>query len=196
MFGDFCNQLLYLSNPTEIIDEIASKSAFTKIPPLKINCRNTKNIVLFNHNSTGCELQISPQGMMTGESVEHFFPRKNKVADKVDEIVSSLIFKGIPLDKITVLSKKSIDNSQVLLSDKALNWKEQGLLHTTVHSYKGLENSFIVLAEFDELETDYSTSLLYVGISRARLKLYVVFDKNVEESYNKLLDKRFKEMMS
>ncbi|MBO0329746.1 nuclease-related domain-containing DEAD/DEAH box helicase [[Muricauda] lutisoli] len=196
MFGDFCNQLIYRSNPAEIIDQVASKSAFTKIPPLKVNCRNTKNIVLFNHNSTGCELQISPEGMMTGERVEHFFPRKNKVEEKVDEIISSLISKGIPLYKITVLSKKRIDNSQVLVSDKALKWKEQGLLHTTVHSYKGLENSFIVLAEFDELDTDYSTSLLYIGISRARLKLYVVFDKDVEESYNKLLDKRFKEMMS
>jgi len=196
MFGDFCNQLLYQSNPAEIIDQVASKSAFTKIPPLKVNCRNTKNIVLFNHNSTGCELQISPQGMMTGEPVEHFFPRKNKVADKVDEIISSLVSNGIPLEKITVLSKKSIENSQILRSEQALKWKEQGLLHTTVHSYKGLENSFIVIAEFDELDTDYSTSLLYVGISRARLKLYVVFDKDIEESYNKLLDKRFKEMMS
>lgn len=196
MFGDFCNQLLYQSNPSEIIDQVASKSAFTKIPPLNVNCRNTKNIVLFNHNSTGCELQMSPEGMMTGDRVEHFFPRKNKVAEKVDEIISSLIAKGIPLDKITVLSKKSLDNSQVLISDKALKWKEQGLLHTTVHSHKGLENSFIILTEFDELSTDYSTSLLYIGISRARLKLYVVFDKDVEQSYNKLLDKRFKEMMS
>ncbi len=192
MFGDFCNQLIYQINPEDIINQVSSVSAFTRIPPLKINCRNSKNIVLYNHTTTGCEKQLSPEGMIQGEHVEHFFPAKSKVAFKVDEIIKQLLNKKVPHSKITVLTKKSIEKSELLTSKEAQSWKKEGLEFSTIHSYKGLENSFVIVSEFDELESDYATSLLYIGISRAKLKLFLVLDSELEKSYNQLLATRIK----
>ncbi|NDV43084.1 nuclease-related domain-containing DEAD/DEAH box helicase [Flagellimonas sediminis] len=190
LFGDFCNQLIYLSNPSTVLDILASKSAFIKVPPLMTNCRNSKKIVFFNHTTTGCEKQSSPEGMLEGEKVEHYFPIKSKQVEKVVEIIKDLIAEGIPESKITLLSCKSSSNSSMLQLKEIKDWIKNGLTFSTIHAYKGLQNSFVIATEFEELESDYATSLLYVSISRAKLKFYLVLDKGLENSYNQLLSMR------
>ncbi len=190
MFGDFCNQLIYLDNPSSVLDILASKAAFIKVPPLRTNCRNSKKIVFFNHTTTGCEQQLSPEGMLEGEKVEHYFPIKSKQVEKVAEIIKDLTSKGIPESKITLLSCKSAKNSAMPQSVELKHYINNGLVFSTIHAYKGLQNSFVVTTEFEELESDHATSLLYVSISRAKLKFYLVLDKGLENSYNQLLAMR------
>lgn len=187
MFGDFSNQLLYESNPERILETSLSSCSYVRNPPLKTNCRNTKNIVLYNHNLTNCEMQQSPIGMIQGDYVEHYFPVKNKLEVKLEEIISNLLDSGTPMEKITVLSATKPEHTNLLTTEKAKEWIKNGLEFVTVQSYKGLENSFIILTGFEELDTDYATSLLYVGISRARLKLFLILKNGLEKSFNKLL---------
>lgn len=194
LFGDFCNQLIYQNNPKKVLDILSAKSSFVRVPPLKTNCRNSKKIVFYNHTTTGCEKQLSPQGMVDGEKVEHYFPVKTRQVEKVVEIISDLISKGVPESKISLLSCKSSTYSQLLQNDEIKKWVEKGLVFSTIHSYKGLENSFVIATEFEELESDYSTSLLYVAISRAKLKFYLVLDKGLENSFNQLLAMRIKQI--
>lgn len=195
LFGDFCNQLIYLDNPASVLDILASKAAFIKVPPLRTNCRNSKKIVLFNHTTTGCEKQSSPEGMLEGEKVEHYFPIKTKQAEKVVEIIKDLTSKGIPESKITLLSCKNQDHSAMLQHKEIKDWIKNGLVFSTIHAYKGLQNSFVIATEFEELESDHATSLLYVSISRAKLKFYLVLDKGLEKSYNQLLSMRINQTL-
>lgn len=194
LFGDFCNQLIYQNNPKRVLDILSAKSSFVRIPPLKTNCRNSKKIVFYNHTTTGCEKQLSPEGMVDGEKVEHYFPVKSRQVDKVVEIISDLLSKGIPESKISLLSCKSSTYSQLLLNDEIKKWAEKGLVFSTIPSYKGLQNSFVIATEFEELESDHSTSLLYVAISRAKLKFYLVLDKGLENSFNQLLAMRINQI--
>ena len=58
-----------------------------------------------------------------------------------------------------------------------------GLTFATIEGFKGLENKYIALidsASFDATPRDIS--LIYVGMSRARAGLFVVFDKALEDS--------------
>jgi hypothetical protein len=194
LFGDFCNQLIYQNSPNKVLDILSAKSSFARVPPLKMNCRNSKKIVFYNHTTTGCEKQLSPEGMVDGERVEHYFPVKSRQVNKVVEIITSLLSKGVPESKITLLTCKSPTNSQLLQDDEIKNWVEKGLVYSTIHSYKGLQNSFIIATEFEELESDHSTSLLYVAISRAKLKFYLVLDKGLENSFNQLLAMRINQI--
>jgi superfamily I DNA/RNA helicase len=194
LFGDFCNQLIYQNNPNKVLDILSAKSSFVRVPPLKTNCRNSKKIVFYNHTTTGCEKQLSPEGMVGGENVEHYFPVKSRQVQKVVEIISDLLSKGIPESKISLLSCKSSSYSQILHNDEIKKWVEKGLIFSTIHSYKGLQNSFVIATEFEELESDHSTSLLYVAISRAKLKFYLVLDKGLENSFNQLLAMRINQI--
>ena len=187
LFGDFCNQLVYNDNPFEVLNSLSAKASFVRVPPLKMNCRNSKKIVFYNHTTTGCEKQLSPQGMLDGEKVEHYFPIKSRQVDKVSEIIKDLIDKGIPASKITLLTCKSARNSELMLNNYLVNCKNNGMIFSSIQSYKGLENSFVIAAEFDELESDYATSLLYVAISRAKLKFYLVLNNTLEKSLNQLI---------
>ncbi|MBY5950122.1 ATP-binding domain-containing protein [Algoriphagus marincola] len=194
LFGDFCNQLIYNNNPNKVLDILSAKSSFVKVPPLKMNCRNSKKIVFYNHTTTGCEKQLSPEGMVDGEKVEHYFPVKSRQIEKVVEIITTILSKGIPESKISLLSCKSSSYSQLLHNDEIKNWIEKGLVFSTIHSYKGLQNSFVIATEFEELQSDHSTSLLYVAISRAKLKFYLVLDKGLENSFNQLLAMRINQI--
>lgn len=195
LFGDFCNQLIYQNNPKKVLDILSAKSSFVRVPPLKTNCRNSKKIVFYNHTTTGCEKQLSPEGMVDGEKVEHYFPVKSRQVEKVVEIISDLLSKGIPESKISLLSCKSSNYSQLLHNDDIKKWVDKGLFFSTIHSYKGLQNSFVIATEFEELESDHSTSLLYVAISRAKLKFYLVLDKGLENSFNQLLAMRINQIL-
>lgn len=194
LFGDFSNQLIYNNNPNKVLDILSGKSSFVKVPPLKMNCRNSKKIVFYNQATTGCEKQLSPEGMVDGEKVEHYFPVKSRQIEKVVEIITSLLSKGVPESKISLLTCKSYTNSQLLQNDEVNNWVKQGLVFSTIHSYKGLENSFVIATEFEELESDHSTSLLYVAISRAKLKFHLVLDKGLENTFNQLLAMRISQI--
>lgn len=194
LFGDYCNQLIYQDNPKKVLDILSAKSSFARVPPLKTNCRNSKKIVLYNHTTTGCQQQLSPEGMVDGEKVEHHFPSKSKQVEKVVKIISDLLSKGIPKSKISLLTCKSSTYSQLLQNYEIKKWVEKGLIFSTIHSYKGLQNSFVIATEFEELESDHSTSLLYVAISRAKLKFYLVLDKGLENSFNQLLAMRINQI--
>jgi hypothetical protein len=194
LFGDFCNQLIYQNDPNKVLNILSAKSSFVRVPPLKTNCRNSKKIVFYNHTTTGCDRQLSPEGMVDGEKVEHYFPVKSRQVEKVVEVISDLMSKGIPESKISLLSCKSSNYSKLLHNDEIKKWVEKGLVFSTIHSYKGLQNSFVIATEFEELESDHSISLLYIAISRAKLKFYIVLDKGLENSYNQLLAMRINQI--
>jgi superfamily I DNA/RNA helicase len=56
----------------------------------------------------------------------------------------------------------------------------------TIHSYKGMENQFIVVADVESLAEE-KRKLLYVGMSRARVGLTVLAHENLRSEIEKLV---------
>jgi hypothetical protein len=52
---------------------------------------------------------------------------------------------------------------------------------STVSGFKGLENDAIILVGVDNVEKDWFRGIIYVGMSRARTRLYVVLSEACEQ---------------
>lgn len=186
LFGDFSNQAIYLNEPTDIIEMLNAKSTFVRFPPLRINCRNSKNIASQNTLITGVELPDFKSGMLDGESVIVRFPAVSLQKSTIEGIVADLVSREIPLEKIVLLSPKLFNKSVLKDSILVSNWIELGLKSSTIHSFKGLESTIVVLYDFDEVNSINAQRLFYTGISRAGLELYIILNKKLEEDYYKL----------
>ncbi|MEP6595805.1 MAG: NERD domain-containing protein [Ginsengibacter sp.] len=187
--GDFSNQAIYLNDSSLAMDQLNTRTNFTKFPPLKINCRNTQKIALQNTLLTGIPKAEFTSRTIEGEEIVNKFPSNNNQIESIEEIIENLLKRTIPLHKITLLSPKRFENSLINNSNKVNKWLSEGLTFNTIHSFKGLENTFIILFDFDEISSIESQRLLYVGISRAKQKLYLVLNINLQEEYQKLIAK-------
>ena len=189
LFGDFSNQAIYSDGLIKIFELLNSYSSFTRFPPLKINCRNTKNIAEQNTLFTGVELPEFTSRNHEGNTVICRYPKDPP--KEIEKILLAIEKRGIPLSRITLLSPKTIGNSIINDSESVLNLIKKGVQYSTIHGFKGLENSIIILYDFDDISSDRMQRLLYVGISRATQELYLVLDKKLETSVTKLVQENY-----
>lgn len=191
MFGDFSNQAIYLNNPDQIYELLNSETNYTKFPPLKINCRNTKQIASQNTLLTGSEIPEFTSRNPDGKTVICKYPSKSSQLKVIEDIILDIVKRQIPLVKVTLLSPKRIENSIIVDYTPIIELIKKGVQISTIQGFKGLENTIIILFDFDEITSEEMQRLLYVGISRARQELYLVLDKSHEESVNKLIQKNY-----
>lgn len=188
MFGDFTNQAIYINNPEKAKLILAQRAFFVNVPPLKLNCRNTKKIANQNTLVTGIEKPEFTGFTLPGVPIDVQFPSNNKQIKVIESKVKELISNGIDPDMITLLSPKRFENTFLADSEFILNQKKQGLHVSTIHSYKGLENVVVILYDFPEIISEESKRLLYVGISRATQQLNIILNNDLEKSYQKLIE--------
>lgn len=191
MFGDFSNQAIYSDDSVKIFELLNSYASFTRFPPLKINCRNTKNIAEQNTLLTGVELPEFTSRNHGGNTVSSKYPNTKDIQKEINEILLKIEKRGIPLSKVTLLSPKVMENSILSEYEPVLQIIKKGVQHSTIHGFKGLENSIIVLYDFDDISSVRMQRLLYVGISRATQELYIVLEKKLEAAVIKLVQENY-----
>jgi hypothetical protein len=192
MLGDFNNQALYTdSKPEALIDTLRFKASISLLR-LKYNCRNPRVINEKNSSMTGCERLIPWEGMPEGEDVKKTFVDTVTDAIKtIETIILELANKKVPYKKISLLSQR--DTIDLIGGSKTIGDAiGKGMVMETVKSYKGLENSYIVLYDFHTLDSEEGIKTLYVGISRAKFKLYLVFSRSLKEDYENLIRRHIK----
>ncbi len=188
MFGDFTNQAIYINNPLAAKQLLSDYAFYSNVPPLKLNCRNTKKISSQNTLVTGVELPEFSTFTLPGNSINVQFPIPNKQQDLVENHIKNLIESGIKPEMISLLSPKKFENTYLSESDFISDLVQSGLIISTIHSYKGLENVVIILYDFQEISSERSLHLFYVGISRATQELFIVLNKELEKTYQKLVN--------
>lgn len=193
LFGDFSNQAIYKNNPDESLNLLTATANYVKFPRLKYNCRNSKIIAETNTLVTGCEKLLMKADMPEGEpNYIQFFNNLSDIKTSVESVIKDLEAKGIPLSKVTLLSPIKIGSTGLDYSDfikKAID--ERGLTFHTIHSYKGLENSYIIITGFNEINSPLALRLMYVAISRARFKLYMILSESLKSQYINHIEKNF-----
>ena len=183
-FGDFEKQNLYEENLNiSLLDQFF----YTKYKPLKINCRNSTRIMKQNKLMTG----VSYDGCLNNLNLEQVtlkFPQKNKQIEILDTIISDLLEAKIAPEKVTILFPEKSFEALLLSSSCHKSLIREGKLDfSTIHSFKGLENDFIIVTGFQELTSNRAKQLLYIAISRAVFKLYMIFSKNLEAEFSHLI---------
>jgi len=187
MFGDFTNQAIYINEPEEAKMLLSQRTFFVKVPPLKLNCRNTKKISNQNTLITGIEKPEFTGFTLPGIPIDVQFPNNNKQSDVLETKVKELINNGVEPKLITLLSPKRFENTFLWDSEFILGQMKKGLQVSTIHSYKGLENVVVVLYDFPEINSKESQRLIYVGISRATQQLIIILNQYLEQSYQKII---------
>jgi hypothetical protein len=110
---------------------------------------------------------------------------------KLELILSTLESEGVLRSSITILSvvskekscviRHSISNGRniVYLDDDDVDVPSEALTASSISAFKGLENDVIILTDVPSISplSDWSLSALYVGMTRARSKLFMLVDE-------------------
>lgn len=180
--GDFSRQAIYAgaaqASP-ELLDANMGRLASFN---LTLNCRNTRRIANQLAVLSGFAGHRLSDRQPEGDQVSvNFFENDDAGLRALETIVLRLRDAGHKASEVVVLGPRRRDKS-FLRSTKAIGgWQlvdfdeeAAGLRYETIHSFKGLESPVVIIVEGGASTADESDALLYVGMSRARLKLFVL----------------------
>jgi hypothetical protein len=168
---------------------------------LTINCRNTKQI----HDET--LMLVNPEvgavAKVNGLPVRYaWFKGIKGQINALERQIKRFRDEGIPSSDIIILSARSgeqcaaskIDEKYVKPFDSSeySDKNNNRISYSTVSGYKGLEASIVILTDIEEIEGDWWSSVLYVGMSRAKIELVVILPEKLKALY----ESRVKDAMS
>nr|MDT0665972.1 ATP-binding domain-containing protein [Micromonospora sp. DSM 115978] len=149
------------------------------------NCRNTTEIVHATRQRTGADLGVTTAGK--GPDVVFIEETGDDLSVQMVSVLERLQLDGVPAKDVVLLSPEVLGSSA--FSQLPENWlrridtvdarrlrnPSRGRLgFARVADFKGLESPFVIL----ECSLDYppaqERALLYVGMTRARVGLWVV----------------------
>lgn len=185
--GDFSQQAIYNkpATSTEIKELIEEWTSFIRFK-LTVNCRNTKTICDEITLVTGFQPPSEVWSKVTGMPVQYItYSNRNEEKSKLIEAIKSLLDAHISPKNISILSPVKKESSIVseITEYEIKDYRTYGnnkLSFCTVHSFKGLENSVIILTDIETIE---DKQLMYVALSRARTGLYVIESENARREY-------------
>ncbi|QDV68101.1 Nuclease-related domain protein [Rosistilla carotiformis] len=189
----FCDR----NNQASVFGVYEDEALFLLIPIgvavlLPTNRRNTIQI------ATETEIKTLPQfpPAATVDGIPVKTDWYKKPADQrqlLSTTLKKLLNEEISPHQISVLSCRKAEDScasqfrdfQLATIDEGNAWKVGSKLLNqvtacSVSSFKGLENDFIILTDVDELSPDWWRGVVYVGMSRARIGLYVFINQKLE----------------
>lgn len=205
IYCDFEKQAIFSDLSVQDMNKILdSRTNFTKFK-LSINCRNTKPVGEEISMVCGIDTLSYLPNNFDGPPVEYFF--YNSQSDQKNTLTKALkklVDEGIPLNKVTILSPNKISKSVVgLFKQSEFDFYELNrnnlftklnnrISFSTIHSFKGLENSYIIITDIDQIESNEFNHLLYVGMSRARIGLLVFLNSKLEKSFSRIINSSIK----
>jgi len=121
-------------------------------------------------------------------------------------VIRRLFEDGIKPHEIVVLSHHALENSVFRGLNSGTDFKlvEIGVSElkspripfvpfTTIHAFKGMESSVVVICDVNRIDYLEDQSLLYVGMSRARSLLIVFLDERVRGSVKAAVERKLSE---
>jgi len=206
MFYDPVNQGAIYRNID--LDVVQMLKGYGPVPPrLRVNCRNTDPIVLMTKLMTGAE--PGTQSVGAGPAVQPpYHDGAGHAARLLESYLQSLSEKGISDSEITILSPLTFEESNAstlsrkwiqrivpLRNTSADSFPNSRLTFSTIADFKGLENRFIALTDIEAMDSAASVALLYVGMTRARVKLWVAMNVQLKASQEEIIAQNISRLM-
>ena len=201
IFCDFYHQTIYGdTDEGTMLSELEQRTSQFARFRLLTNCRNTRPIGEEVSFISGFDIPPFLPTNVEGIPVDYRFFNDN--ADQcsiVNEIVSKLRAEGIKKETITILSPVTFDRSCLAagehISFPVTDLSRSGSLEcprnvigfSTIHAFKGLENSIVIITDITHLLDDRYRTLSYVGMSRARQRLSVLVAESAREEYQEAI---------
>jgi DNA polymerase III delta prime subunit len=209
IFGDFERQAIFSEYTGEsglnLLRQRAGDSVCTL--GLRINCRNSLRIAEAVTITAG----MSPGYSRVLQSIEAsdvepvFYRKVGDQAHALQLVVRKLLLTFSP-SQIVILSTRTDSESCAAKIQEGVDelpftpYKHAGtgsssIRFASIHAFKGLESAAIVLTDVEHIEDEQAKALLYVGMSRARVQLFILMNDRVRPTYDALLDAGLKAVL-
>jgi len=202
MFGDFERQAIYADNRANSgLERLQSRTADNiSTYRLRINCRNATRIAEAVTITCGLSPGYSRILNTTDSAdVEPVFYRSTSHQAELLLATIAKLLKSFAPAEIVILSMRSDASSCVArLDPEQDHWQfnsyrempEGGasVRYASVHAFKGLEAPAIILTDIEGVDDEQAKALLYVGMSRARVRLHVLMHERLRSRYDAMVD--------
>jgi len=195
-FGDFARQALY-GGEADPDAALSARGGHFARARLTLNCRNTRPIAEATARAAGFEEAPSRPGAETGLPVERLhWKTPADLAESLTGAVERLVKDGMPIEDVTVLSPRRMENSSLAgierisrfpLADvsRGMDDAPGALKFSTIHAFKGLESPAVIVIDVDEADSVWRRSLLYVAMSRARSLLILMIPEDARDWFDR-----------
>lgn len=192
------NQNIYNKEFEEGLKEI--KKYDPAIYNLNTNCRNTKQIGIYNTLLSGVKHEKYLK--VNGENVtRQCYEDIDDLRSKLKKLIKNLKSQGVNTGDVVILSPYTFENSclegenifnsicsfQNITGINCRAIVRESLKFSTIQSFKGMEARVVILVDMDKFDDINRKLLNYTAISRAKSLLYIFYDKNAEEEMNKMI---------
>lgn len=183
LLGDFTRQALYTGS--SMTSAPLLKAVFGTLPifNLRLNCRNTRRIALQTGILSGFGEQRVSDRQAEGDQVSiQYYAGNGEGLDCLERIVKLLRESGQKASEVVVLGPRRRETSLIGNRPAICGWtirdlpgaKAGDLAYSTIHAFKGLEKPVVIIIDTEAASADESDALLYVAMSRARLRLFIL----------------------
>lgn len=169
--------------------------SYGQLSILATNRRNTKPVA--EETAMLTRPRIAAPASISGIPVQYNWYKTPDAQDrKLSSALKRLHREEVAPGRVTVLSARNLQKCcAASVSDPPLmpaQWnnvweivtgKCPSTSYCTISAFKGLENDFIILTDIEDLESDWWRSVIYVGMSRARVGLYLLMHESLREVY-------------
>ncbi len=206
-FGDLTQQAIFGSGSRDdrlkCIKNRSPKIAHSK---LLTNCRNTRRIGEETALLSGFASIPYRLDQIDGLPVDYrYWSTSEEQIKLLLSVIERLLKEGIPPQDIIILSPHRYSESIAgKLPDGHCHWEVTNISDlrdgqkpgpssigfATIHSFKGMESSCIILCDIEQIDTDEPQALLYTAMSRARSYLAVLVFEGAKESISRALMKK------
>jgi DNA helicase IV len=205
LFGDYTQQAIY-NSCAESFQVAKERLNGATVVPLRKNCRNTRRIALQTSHLSGFQnLQLN-SSQPEGDAVQtSFYATAPEQRAKLSGVFQKLSDAGFSPADVVVLGKYRLENSSVSalpddspwnLQEVSSNGKKGTVPYSSIHAFKGLESSIVIVVDVDSLDEGEGEALLYVAMSRARAQLFMLIDKKCRSSFDRKLLQGMKALVS
>jgi len=200
VFGDFYLQAIYniYSEEINIKNNLIERCSSVAEANLSRNCRNIEDSSKLSLSladiKSPYQSYLRDTSPIIKSSYLFYLDDRSQII-----VLKSLIDKGLssgfkPSD-IVILSKISESKSISFrysneLAIRQFSFQRKSVTFTSIHKFKGLEAPYIILTDFDDLESEESKKLLFTGASRSTDSVHYLFHESSKNTFIALLMKR------
>ena len=190
-------QIMYSKNFSQAAFDNIGKCSPAKLT-LTENCRNTRPVALHVYGfskSGSCDV-ISTEGP---DPVIDYYKSGKELTQLLRSYINTTLLEYSKIDKpanhIALLTTRKELIPEYLFEESALSRplkkylqaEEGNVIWETVHGFKGLEASTVIMIGLDEFNDDRNRLLMYVGGSRAKTQLIWLLPSSASEDVQKHL---------
>jgi hypothetical protein len=202
-FGDFERQAIYVSDggtsALQALDGLSERAPSQVKSSLRINCRNAEPIAETLAITSG----LAPGYKRVlhdseGSDVDPLFYSSAMDQERLLATAISTLKEAFTAGEIMILSMRGDESScagnasahsagQTLAPIRNVQ-DGQAIPFASIHAFKGLEAPAVIITDIESLNDDRARALLYVGMSRARIRLVMLMHESCRSSYDHVLD--------